>query len=152
VTIRIEAVEGYPDDNLVEKICTILSDQPPYPIDLFENQLKHQCRILGCYAYDGQGLAGYKIGYEPRPKYFESWQGSVDLDHRRQGIAERLMNVQHKWCEENDYRIITTITAASNNAMLILNLKAGFMVSGTLLDRGKNHQVLLQKIIGEDST
>jgi len=51
VTIRIEAVEGYPDDDLVEKICTILSDQPPYPINIFEKQLKHQCRILGCYAW-----------------------------------------------------------------------------------------------------
>jgi ribosomal protein S18 acetylase RimI-like enzyme len=152
VTIRVEAIEGYPDDDLVENICTILSDQPPYPIELFKKKLKHQTRILGCYAYDQQGLVGYKIGYEPRPRYFESWQGAVGLDHRRQGIAERLMNIQHEWCKENNYRIITTITAASNNPMLILNLKAGFMVSGTLLDRGENHQVLLQKIIGEDST
>jgi hypothetical protein len=62
------------------------------------------------------------------------------------------MNTQHIWCEENDYRIITTITAASNKAMLILNLKAGFMVSGTLLDRGENHQVLLQKVINENDS
>ena len=59
------------------------------------------------------------------------------------------MAVQHGWCESQGCSYITTIAAASNNPMLILNLKAGFAISGTLLDRGNNHKVLLQKMLGE---
>ncbi|MFT4714734.1 MAG: hypothetical protein ACI8W1_003239 [Candidatus Azotimanducaceae bacterium] len=65
MTIRIKAIEGYPDNELVKKICTTLSDQPPYPIDLFEKKLKHQNRIFGCYAYEDKNLVGYKIGTNP---------------------------------------------------------------------------------------
>lgn len=143
VSVRFESVEGYPSDSLVTEICGV--DDQPYPPDLFARQLQHQHRFFGCYAYEDSVLIGYKIGYEPRPRYFESFLGAIRPDRRREGIAQHLMELQHKWCLDQGYRYITTTTAASNNAMIILNLKAGFTIVGTLLDRGNNHKVMLQK-------
>ena len=143
MSVRVELAEGYPGKALVAQICSV--DEPSFPPDLFAQQLKHQISLFGCYAYDGNELVGYKLGFEPRPRYFESFMGAVRPDRRREGIAARLMEVQHHWCKEQGYRFITTITAASNNAMIILNLKAGFVIAGTLLDRGNNHKVMLQK-------
>ena len=147
MTAKIVLIEGYPDDEVAVKLCMIADEQAPFPIATFERRLKHQPHILGCYAYDNDVLVGYKIGYESRPRYFESWMGAVTPAYRRQGIAQELMREQHRWCEKEGYRYITTITDASNASMLILNLKAGFVISGTQLDRGENHQVLLQKRI-----
>jgi len=147
MTIDIKMLEGYPVDDIIEKLCTIPSDQPPFPVETFERRLKHQRGIFGCYAFDDDMLVAYKIGFEPRPRYFESWMGAVAHEYRRQGLAARLMVEQHKWCTERGYRIISTITDASNRAMLILNLKSGFVIAGTHMDRGENHQVLLQKRI-----
>ncbi len=150
MTSNILLIEGYPEDAVVLKLCTIADEEAPFPIEIFERRLKHQPHILGCYAYDKDELVGYKIGYESRPRYFESWMGAIAPAYRGQGIARELMSEQHHWCEEKGYRIITTITDGSNTPMLILNLKAGFVISGTQLDRGENHQVLLQKWIVEE--
>ena len=102
MNVRIETLEGYPSESLVEEICNV--DDPLYPIALFEKQLKHQGRLYGCYAYAGTRLVGYKIGYEPGPRYFESLLGALDIDHRRQRIAARMMEVQHEWCKDQWYR------------------------------------------------
>ncbi|MDZ7686962.1 MAG: GNAT family N-acetyltransferase [Gammaproteobacteria bacterium] len=150
MNVRIESAEGYPDEAFVAEICGL--DEPSYPIDLFARQLRHQHRVFGCYAYADDELIGYKLGFEPRPQYFESFLGAVRPDRRRQGIAAQLMDVQHEWCSVQGYRFITTVTAASNNAMIILNLKAGFVITGTLLDRGDNQKVLLQKDLAVGGT
>lgn len=141
---RFEALEGYPDAASIEQICTLVSN-PESLEAMLEERLKHQKRILCCYAYEGNNIVAYKIGYQPRPKYFESWIGAVAENHRRQGLATKLMNIQHEWCENQGFKIITTVTSANNRAMLIVNLQAGFNISGTLLDRMENYQVHLQK-------
>jgi GNAT superfamily N-acetyltransferase len=147
MTLRYLTLEGYPSWETAERICAIPSDAARFPIETFERRLKHQYRILVCFCLDEDNLVAYKIGYESRPKYFESWMGAVEPVHRRNGIARQLLTLQHQWCIDNDYRFITTISDASNRAMLILNLQEGFIISGTLNDRGENHQVLLQKEI-----
>ena len=98
-----------------------------------------------CLAYDGNALVGFKIGRSNDPRTFESWNGGVIPKARKQGIASELARRQEDWCRNQGFKFLTTETAYNNQAMLILNLKRGFNITGTYLDRGTNLKVILQK-------
>ena len=63
----------------------------PFPLDSFTKHLNRQHQILCCFAYDAEQMIGYKIGYQIRDGYFESWVGGVSPAYRRQGIAKNLI-------------------------------------------------------------
>ncbi len=137
-------VEGFPEQHL-DAICHAADAIEPIPRDALVSHLKHQHNILSCLAYGGNQLVGYKIGYQIRQYYFESWIGGVILTHRRQGIAGRLIEQQHQWCIAHGFHYINTLTEGNNHAMLITNLKAGFGIIGTMHDRNQVLKVILQK-------
>ncbi len=145
MTYQIKVEEGYPDTSQIERLCKLASDETEFSIAFFEDHLKHQKKILCCFAYDGEVMVGYKIGYQSRPKYFESWIGAISTEHRRKGLATKLMIAQHDWCAAHGFKIIDTIASSDNRPMLIANLKAGFNISGTFWDRQQNFKTLLQK-------
>ena len=90
-------------------------------------------------------IVGYKLGRSNDPRTFESWGGGVRRDARRQGIASALARLQELWCRAQSFQFIQTETAHDNLAMLAVNLKQGFFVAGTYLDRGAHLKVILQK-------
>ncbi len=142
---QIKLYEGYPDNKQVDEICNLTFGEDAIPIPFLEDHLKHQKKILCCFAYDGEVMVGDKIGYQSRPKYFESWIGAISTEHRRKGLATKLMIAQHDWCAAHGFKIIDTIASSDNRPMLIANLKAGFNISGTFWDRQQNFKTLLQK-------
>ncbi len=79
---------------------------------------------------DGR-VIGYKIGYERKPGHFYSWLGCVDPGFRGQGIASRLISLQHDGCCQQGYHTVSTQTYNQWREMLILNLKHGFAIVGT---------------------
>jgi GNAT superfamily N-acetyltransferase len=96
-------------------------------------------------AFDDGTPVGFKMGFEERPTYFESWRGGVVETAQRKGIAEQLLRHQHAWCEQKGFRIITTICSNDNTEMLILNLRHGLRITGSFLDRRETVKVILQK-------
>lgn len=80
---------------------------------------------------DGQ-MVGGKLGYERKPGHYYSWLGGVHADFRGQGIAAELMRRQHAWCQEQGYHRIRTQTYNRWRAMLLLNLRHGFDIVGTV--------------------
>ena len=88
---------------------------------------------------------GFKLGFHERTHDFESWRGGVLETERRQGIGEELLRRQHAWVQEQGFRIITTTTDNKNVPMLILNLRNGFEIVGSFMDRGEHLKVLLHK-------
>lgn len=85
---------------------------------------------LLCRALAGGELVGFKLGYRRGGALFYSWLGGVDPDWRRRGIADRLTLLQHEALATAGYRFVETRTRAVNAAMLIVNLRAGFTISG----------------------
>jgi ribosomal protein S18 acetylase RimI-like enzyme len=142
--IHFNIVEGFPEQHL-DAICLAADTFEPIPRDGLISHLNHQHHILSCFAYDGDQLVGYKIGYQIRQYYFESWIGGVIPTHRRQGIANRLIELQHQWSTEHGFHYVSTMTEGNNQAMLITNLKAGFGIIGTINDRNQIFKVILQK-------
>ncbi len=80
---------------------------------------------------EGQ-VVGCKLGYERKPGHFYSWLGAVRADRRGQGIAGELMRQQHDWCRQHGYHTIRTQTYNQWRQMLILNLRFGFDIVGTV--------------------
>jgi ribosomal protein S18 acetylase RimI-like enzyme len=101
-------------------------------------------------AYDGERVVGYKVGRSNDPRTFESWNGGVLPRARRRGVGAELARRQEAWCREQGFAYLSTETASDNRAMLILNLRQGFYVAGTYLDRGKNMKVVLQKALNTE--
>ncbi|MEM7249165.1 MAG: GNAT family N-acetyltransferase [Acidobacteriota bacterium] len=145
MTLSVQLVDGPPDDALTAELRELGRRVDGADLSGLLDQLVHRHRVLSCLARDDGRLVGYKIGFEERPGYFESWIGAVDPEHRRRGIARKLMRAQHEWCRERGYRIVSTITTGDNQPMLIANLGDGFEICGTFWDRRKILKVVLQK-------
>lgn len=88
---------------------------------------------------------GFKVGFEEKPDHFYSWIGGVISKFRGQGIAKNLMESQHTWLKNFGYKTVTTHTENQFKSMLILNLKFGFDVVGTLHVGDENYN--RQKIV-----
>ena len=93
---------------------------------------------------DGK-LIGLKLGYERNRGVFNSWMGGVAPEARGQGIAAALMAAQHAWAKEAGFRGLETATRQPNQAMAILNLKAGFVVAGLDATPGEPTNILFYK-------
>jgi GNAT superfamily N-acetyltransferase len=83
-------------------------------------------------AYAGGQLVGCKLGYERQPGHYYSWLGGVHPDFRGRGLAADLLRRQHAWCQAQGYRAVRTHTYNRWRAMLLLNLRHGFDIIGTM--------------------
>jgi GNAT superfamily N-acetyltransferase len=144
--IQYRHYEGMPDDDVwawLAGLGQVISGV--HNVNVFRDAYTSRQKQFTLLAFDGDTPVGYKLGFLERPHYFESWQGGVLKDYRRQGIARELLRRQHAWCQEQGFRIISTTTNNQNIPMLLLNLQQGFVVVGTIFDRRDHMKVLLQK-------
>lgn len=77
-------------------------------------------------------VVGCKVGYERKPGHYYSWLGGVYAEFRGRGIAKGLMREQHVWCQQQSYHRVRTQTYNRWRAMLLLNLREGFDIVGTV--------------------
>jgi GNAT superfamily N-acetyltransferase len=112
----------------------------------FAEKLAGRRSLSAHVALDGVGkLIGLKLGYERNRGVFNSWIGGVALEARSQGIAAALMEAQHMWAKEAGFRGLETATRQPNQAMAILNLKAGFVVAGLDVTPGEPTKIVFYK-------
>jgi predicted GNAT superfamily acetyltransferase len=78
---------------------------------------------------DGR-IVGCKLGSERRAGVYHSWLGGVAEGWRGQGLAARLMAAQHAMLAAEGWTHVETSTRQTNAAMAILNLRAGFLITG----------------------
>lgn len=98
-------------------------------------------------ALDGSQWVGFKLAYRRGTTMLYSWLGGVDPAFRRHGIASALMTRQHQAAAMAGYRTVETRTRATNNGMLILNLRHGFQVCGFEVDAGGLPIILQRKAL-----
>ena len=101
--------------------------------------------LLVIVANDGHKIVGYKIGYEIDKYKFYSWLGGVDPMYRGKGIASALMDIQHKYIKNKGYKVVQTKSMNKWRGMLILNIKMGFNVINTYIDKNGTHKIILEK-------
>lgn len=81
---------------------------------------------------DNDQPVGCKLGYERKPGHYYSWLGGVLPNHQGQGVATELMCRQHVWCQTQGYGWVRTHTYNQWRGMLLLNLRQGFDIIGTV--------------------
>jgi RimJ/RimL family protein N-acetyltransferase len=147
--IEYKVYEGFPDDVVLGWIFDINSKVFPFgeTKENLKTALKSRSKIVTCIALVNGNPVGFKLGFEERTYYFESWRGGVLEEYRCKGIAKELGKLQHDLCERLGFRIVTTIANNQNIPMLIVNLRNGFEIVGTFLDRKKHVKILFQKIL-----
>lgn len=113
----------------VASFCEALPEfQAPYTESEIRDKLAGRPHLsLG--AFDGERLAGFKLGYE-REGFFYSWLGGVLPEYRRQGVARLLADAQEAWALQNGYASVTFKTRNRHKAMLLFALKNGFFITG----------------------
>lgn len=96
-------------------------------------------------AHENNKVLGFKLGYELEIDEYYSWRGAVIVEERKRGIGSTLMLAQHKWCKDNGYARIQTRTRNQWRDMLMLDLKHGFNITGTILDEKQRLKIILEK-------
>ena len=119
-------------------------------LSLFENKpnrdyfgaMKHKPALILLARNSDNTLIAFKIGYQYSCNIFYSWLGGVHPLYRKHGIAQSLINMQHEWCINNQYRMIRTKTLFNNSIMYTLNVKNGFFIIGNDIS-GKHGPTLI---------
>jgi GNAT superfamily N-acetyltransferase len=117
------------------QVIELLSTSLETPAAELEPDLRYQQQrqpVQAWLAYANDRLVGCKLGYERKPGHYYSWLGGVHPEFRGQGIAAELMQQQHAWCRVQGYRAVRTHTYNRWRAMLLLNLRHGFDIIGTM--------------------
>ena len=97
-------------------------------------------------------LIGYKAGYATAYNRYYSWMGAVHPDFRRQGIARKLMEMQHEWIDRSRFKLLETQVAKSNIAMIKLNGEAGLKASGVKVSKTGAPYLIMEKWLSDDLT
>lgn len=141
--------EGFPSEEALKLLAAInqeifgFGETAEHLSSLFKNRQK----ILICFAFDAEHVIGFKVGFQEKSQYFESWRGGVLPQYRGKCIASVLLRRQHEWCATQKFKFIITTTNNQNIPMLIVNLRGGFEIVGTFLNHRKIMKVMLQKIL-----
>lgn len=118
----------------------------PLSQEKIESELATKFNLSIYIAYNDQKPIGYKVGFERSKRIYYSWIGGIHPDHRCQGVAKNLMKLQHEHAKELGYKVVCTQTDNSFKEMLILNLKSGFDIKGTIQSTGDNYiTIVLEK-------
>jgi GNAT superfamily N-acetyltransferase len=101
------------------------------------------CQTVVCARASGH-LVAFKAGYAMSKSKYYSWLGGVHPNVRRQGIASRLMELQHAHVSDRGFETIETAADEGNTGMAQVNLKHGYVVCG-IRSKPKRVQVLFSK-------
>ncbi|MBT9393992.1 GNAT family N-acetyltransferase [Hymenobacter sp. NST-14] len=109
----------FPDTTVAEWLADLRYQQQRQPVQAW--LVEHAGQLVGC-----------KLGYERQPGHYYSWLGGVRPAFRGRGLAAGLLGRQHAWAREQGYRAVRTHTYNRWRAMLLLNLRHGFDIIGTV--------------------
>ena len=147
--IEYQLFEGFPNKEVLARLTRI--NQEVFNFSETEEHLSSVLRGRGktliILAFKEGQVIGFKLGFEESPTTFDSWRGGVIESHRCQGVAQELIRLQHEWCSKSGMCTITTITNHHNIPMLIVNLRNGFQIVGTFINRRKMLKVQLHKYL-----
>jgi ribosomal protein S18 acetylase RimI-like enzyme len=91
-------------------------------------------------------LVGFKAVYAVTENRYYSWLGGVHPDFLRRGIATLLMQEQHEWLRQSAYDVEETHVRQDNSAMIALNLKYGFDITGMFMKAAEPNYIMQLKV------
>lgn len=97
-------------------------------VESLSARLEGKARSLIQVAQEGDKLLGFKIGYQLDEQTFYSWFGGVSSLARNKGVAQKLLEIQEKWVEEQGYKQLKVKSRNQFPAMLRLLIRNGYLI------------------------
>lgn len=98
------------------------------------NLYKDQFAVfLGVYD-SSNSFVGWSYGYQENANVFYMCNSAILEEHRRQGLYTELMKANIELAKDKGFQIIYSRHNATNNAVIIPKLKAGFVISNLEMD------------------
>ncbi|MFN8674651.1 MAG: GNAT family N-acetyltransferase [Candidatus Sericytochromatia bacterium] len=144
---KIELVDNLDADKKLNLLNSYQKVFGEVNIEKFNSKIKCHNNFLFILVYDKEKVIAFKIGFAQDSEIFYSWIGGVEEEYRKNGLASKLMELQHQWCQNNGFSIIETRTMDKFFNMLSLNLKYGFKIIGTFIDYKKQTKIILNKYL-----
>jgi hypothetical protein len=145
VVPRYEVRFSVGEKDLVEMKILAAKVFPEFSPSKMDQKLATAKNIRLDLAYQDEILVGLKIGFEESAKIYYSWLGGVDPQWQGRGIGQELMRRQHEWCRGQGYGVIRTKTQNRWPAMLVLNVRNGFQITGIEKCEDEADKLLLEK-------
>jgi hypothetical protein len=101
--------------------------------DLGESSANRYELYLGAYDSDNQFI-GWSWGFQENAATFYMVNSGVLQNHRRKGIYSGLIDRSTKLLSQKGFQLIYSRHCATNNAVIIPKLKAGFIISKMEID------------------
>lgn len=114
-------------------------------LDFFVERIHSKEELLINLCYDSEDLIGFKVGYRYNENTFYSWVGGVLTANRKQGIAQKLMELQHQKAKEIGFDSVRTKSMNPFKAMMILNLKNGFDIVQVYTNDSGQTKIVFEK-------
>jgi predicted GNAT superfamily acetyltransferase len=142
--IKVKALHE-PTDELIDLLWqldkAIFSE--PYSREKIARTITTKHQLVCLIAYANNVPCAFKVGYELSSRVFYSWIGGVVPKYRGNGIAQKLMVVQHDIASDLSYRTVRTHTQNKFRDMLLLNIRSGFDVVGVINEPGSGKSVIV---------
>ena len=123
---------------------TLFDDAQP---GFFIQRIEEKENVLSILCFKNDSLVGFKVGYQYDDQTFYSWVGGVLPSYRKQGIAQRLMELQHQSAAKSGYQKVRTKSMNRFKPMLILNLKNGFDIVQMYTNESGQTKIVFEKEI-----
>jgi len=98
-------------------------------------------RHLVLVAEQGGELVGFKVGYALDRRRFYSWVGGIHPAHRRQGIAQAVLETQQRWAAQG-YDSIEVKTSQAFPQIVALLERNGYQPRGEAEGKLRYRRVL----------
>ena len=138
--------EGIPERHLLDElICFYQERFEDTDREMFLSRISNKTDLFITTAQSANGVVGFKLGYALNEHTFYSWLGAVHPDYRKQGIANRLAEMQEKWAVKKGFKHLRTKSMNQFKPMMILNLKRGFEIIEVTTDKKGLRKIVFQK-------
>jgi RimJ/RimL family protein N-acetyltransferase len=103
-------------------------------------------RMQWAVTYNGV-LVGWTYAYQQDHETLYMCNTALDPAHRGKGLYTRILRIVLDYAHMNGFQVVTSKHYASNNAVIVPKLKAGFIITGMALDEKYGLMVHLTKYL-----
>lgn len=114
---------------------TLLSEEEKKLIDANYSKLYKDQYVLNVGVFDqDDNMIGWHSGYQADQSTFYMMNSAILEQHRRKGLYGRLLKFVIDHLKDKGIQVIYSRHTATNNAVIIPKLQAGFIISGLEID------------------